>query len=120
VPIVREYALQSILFLAQSMVIMGSSMFTATLLKVQGYPEARTTWPWLPVFVRNWGFSFIVIPAVWALATIWLERHRPDWFSKRETIVTGILLLLALGYLMARIALRAAVTPIRHVAWIPF
>ena len=105
-PIVREYALQSIFFLVHSMVVMGGSMFTATVLKVRGYPEARAEWPWLPVFVRNWGFFLILIPAAWVLATIWLERHRPDWFTKRDTILTGVLLLAGLAYFMLRVIMR--------------
>jgi hypothetical protein len=113
-PIVREYALQSIFFIVHSVVIMGGSMFTATFLKVRGYPEADRVWHWLPVFVRNWGFTLILFPAGWVFATIWLERHRPDQFSKSETILTGILLLGGLGYFMMRVVLRAMAFPIIH------
>jgi hypothetical protein len=107
-PIVREFALQSIFFITHCMVIMGGSMFTATFLKLNGYPEARPVWPWLPVFIRNWGVVLILIPAVWVLATIWLERHCSDWFSKRWTILSGAFLLAALAWFMFRVALISA------------
>ena len=100
-PIVREYAMQSIFAAAQSVVIVAGSMFTATVLKVRGFPEARSEWPMLAVFVREWGFTLMLIPAAWVLGTIWLERHRADWFTKRWTILSGVILVAALCGLMA-------------------
>lgn len=107
-PIVRDYALQSILAATQSAVIVGGSMFTATIMKVRGYDaETAANWHWQLVFVRNWGFTLILIPAAWVFATLWLERHREAWFSKRWTLVSGVVLLCGLFFFMARMTTRA-------------
>jgi len=106
--IVREYALQSIFAVLHSAVIVGGSMFTATIMKVRGYaPENAADWHWQLVFVRNWGFTLILIPAAWVIATLWLERHQAEWFSKRWTIVSGIVLLCGLAFFLARTTVRA-------------
>ena len=99
-PIVRDHAMQSIFAAAQSLVIVAGSMFTATVMNVRGFPDARSDWPVLPVFVREWGFTLILFPAVWVLGTIRLER-RSEWFSKRWTIFSGVVLVAVLGGLMA-------------------
>jgi hypothetical protein len=100
-PIVRDHAMQSIFAAAQSLVIVAGSMFTATVLKVRGFPDARSDWPVLAVFVREWGFTLILFPAAWVLSTIWLERQRSERFSKRWTIFSGLVLVAVLGGLMA-------------------
>lgn len=97
-PIVREYAMQSIFVAAHSVVIVAGSMMTAVALRTRGYPDKDRDWPMLPVFVREWGLVFIFIPAAWVLLTIWLERHRD--LGKRWTILSGILLLAVLACLM--------------------
>lgn len=97
-PIVREYAMQSIFVAAHSVVIVAGSMMTAVALRARGYPDQDRDWPLLPVFVREWGLVLILIPAAWVLLTIWLERHRD--LGKRWTILTAVLLLAALACLM--------------------
>jgi len=106
-PIVREYAMQSIFAVGQSVVIVAGSFFTAVVLKTRGYPDPGAEWRLLPVFIRNWGVAVMLIPAAWVLGTIWLERHRSDWFTKRWTILTGVLLLGGLAWLMIYSALLA-------------
>lgn len=105
-PIVREYAMQSIFAAAQSVVIVAGSMMTAVALKIRGYPDGDRAWPALPVFIREWGLVLILLPAAWVLSTIWLERHR-DEFTKRWTILSGLFLLAALACLMALAFARA-------------
>lgn len=74
-------------------------------LKVQGYPDTFTVLPLEIAFVRNWGFLLILIPLAWVIITIWLERHRAEWFSKRWTIASGIGVGVALGwYLLGTMA----------------
>ena len=62
------------------------------MLKVMGRSEIGpgdnlTLW-----FVRNWGFLLILISLLWAVWTISLERSRSDEFSKRNTVITGLIL----------------------------
>ena len=92
-----EYTVQGILACLQSLVIIGGCLFTAVALKVRGYPDKFTELPLWLAFVRNWGFLLILIPLAWVCSTIWLERNRSDEFSKRWTIVTGIVVAVALG-----------------------
>ncbi|WP_035607136.1 hypothetical protein [Haloferula sp. BvORR071] len=99
-PIVREYAMQSIFAAAQAMVIVAGSLMTAAVLQTHGYPDAKAEWRWLPVFVREWGLALMLVPAAWVLTTLWLERHRDAWFTKRWTILSGSLLLAGLVGLM--------------------
>ncbi len=94
-PIVRDYAMQSIFAAAQSVVIVAGALLTAATPRMRGGP-------WLAVLVRDWGFLLLLIPAAWVLITLWLERHRSDWFTKRWTILSGILVLAALVLLMVQ------------------
>jgi len=91
---------QSVLAVLQSALIVGGSLTTATLMKARGYPDSSQYWhPWA-LFVRNWGFLLILIPAIWVVGTIWLERNRSLDFSTRGTVVTGMLVFAGLGLLM--------------------
>lgn len=102
-PIVRDNAMQSIFAAAQAVVIVAGSLLTAAT------PRMRSgEGPWLPVIVRDWGFVLLLIPAFWVFATLWLERHRSDWFTKRWTILSGLLVLLSLVGLMMHAFTRAS------------
>jgi len=98
---VREYAIQAVLGAIQTATVIGGCMFTATSLKVFGYPDATRRWPPLSVFVREWGMILTVVPFAWILGTIWMERHRGDWFSKWWAFGTGLVVLAALLYFFA-------------------
>lgn len=97
---VREYMPQIVLASLQSLVVLMGSMFTATILKAFGYPESRAHWPPASVFVRNWGVSLVLIPFIWVIATIWMERLHAGWFSRRWTILSGLLILIGLAYFL--------------------
>lgn len=102
-PIVRDHAMQSIFAAAQSVVIVAGSMLVAAT------PRMRSgDGPWLPVLVRDWGFLLLLIPAAWVIVTLWLERHRSDWFTKRWTILSGVLLLTTLVCLLMHAFARAS------------
>jgi hypothetical protein len=104
-PIVRDYAMQSIFAAAQSVAIVAGSLLTAATPRMRGSGSGG---PWLAVFVRDWGFLLLLIPAAWVFVTLWLERHRSDWFTKRWTILSGVLLLAALVLLMVQVFSRAS------------
>jgi hypothetical protein len=100
---IREYAVQGALAAAQCAVIQVGSIVSVLLLRAAGYPDPGRDWPALPAFIREWGPLAFAIPAAWVIATIILEQQRPDWFSKRETFITGVLVaaLLVLIYVVA-------------------
>jgi hypothetical protein len=99
----REYAVQGALAAAQCAVIQVGSIVSVVLLRSAGYPDPSRDWPVLPAFIREWGPVAFAIPGAWVIATILLEQQRPDRFSKRETLITGVLLagLLVLIYVVA-------------------
>lgn len=68
-------------------------MFTATTLKVMGRSDIGPGDSFSIWFVRNWGFLLIGLSLIWALWTIWSERCHYDRFSKRHTVITGLLVL---------------------------
>jgi hypothetical protein len=88
---IREYAVQGALAAAQCAVIQVGSIVSTVLLRSAGYPDSERDWPVLPALIREWGPLAFGIPAAWVIATIILEQQRPDRFSKRETIITGVL-----------------------------
>lgn len=102
---VREYAVQGALAAAQCAVIQVGSIVSTVLLRSAGYPESARDWPVLPALIREWGPLAFGIPAAWVIATIILEQQRPDWVSKKETIITGVLVsgLLVLIYAIASV-----------------
>ncbi|MEK7948864.1 hypothetical protein [Luteolibacter soli] len=102
-----EFRVQAVLAALQSGIVIAGSLLTATILKARGYPETFSVLPLKLSFVRNWGFLLILLPLVWALATIWLERRQPDWFSKRWTVGTGVLLAAWLGWFLFTAMARA-------------
>ena len=100
-----EYRIQGIFGALHSALIVGGCMMVATVLKVRGYPEKFTELSFQVAFVRNWGFLLILIPLAWVIITIWMERHRAAWFSKRWTIASGVGVGVALGwYLLGTMA----------------
>ena len=98
---IHEYSIQTVFALLDSALIIGGSMFTAAAMKVGGYPDPDRIWPPFPVFVRNWGFLLILIPAIWVVWTIWAENNRRESFGKKWTFLTGIVVFAGLAYAMA-------------------
>lgn len=97
---IREYTPQTVLASMQAVVVIAGSMFTGAAMKIMGYPEASHDWHLASVFVRNWGVLLILIPATWVVGSIWMERNQSDWFSKRWTVLSGLLVLLSLAYFL--------------------
>ena len=99
----REYAVQTALAALQCAVIQVGTLISTILLRSAGYPDPAVDWPWLPVLIREWGPLAFGIPGVWVIATILLERRDAGAFTKRWTVVSGLLLalLLAAAYAMA-------------------
>ena len=99
----REYAVQTALAALQCAVIQIGTLISTILLRSAGYPDPAVDWPWLPVMIREWGPLAFAIPGAWVIATILLERRDAGAFTKRWTVVSGLVvaLLLAAVYVLA-------------------
>jgi len=62
-------------------------------------------------FVSNYGFLLLLIPLSWALITLRLEINHTDWFSKRWTFVSGLLLLGWLYHFFFQIGSKGLMSP---------
>ena len=96
----QEYGAQTVLASIQTVIVIGGTLTTAALLKAAGYPDARPLWPTLPVFIRDWGFVLLLVPAIWVICTVALERSLVDSSTKRTTIASGVAVILALLYVL--------------------
>jgi hypothetical protein len=103
-----EYRAQTVLAFLQTAIVIGGAFGTTLMLKVAGYPSAIRPWAPIAIFVRDWGFVLLAIPALWVLCTVIMERNYPGWFSKRWTIASGLMVLAVLAYLL----LATAVSPV--------
>lgn len=104
--LVDQYRTQTILATFQVGTILVGSIGIGAILKGMGLSDIREIF-WLVIFVHNWGFILILIPVMWVLTTIWLELHQ-SWYSKRLTLVTGLLLLGSLVWFFILVAARAS------------
>jgi hypothetical protein len=92
----REYAVQGAVAALQCAVIQVGTIVSTVLLRSAGYPDESRTWPALPAFIREWGPLAFAVPAAWVIATILLEQNRSEWFTKRWTLVSGLMVALGL------------------------
>ena len=99
----REYKVQSVLGLMQTVVIIYGILATATIMKVYGYPDAAVMWQDGSLFVRRFGLVLLALPILWVSATIYWEQF-DQIFSKACTLITGIALLVALVMLFSQTA----------------
>ena len=98
----REYILQTIIMVLGALIIIGGSLLTGMVMKSMGYPHSDLEWPWWNLFVVNWGFCLLLIPAIWVWITIRLERRPGAGFTKRWVSVTGLILLIVLAVMMLK------------------
>ena len=94
---IREYTIQAVFVTLHSAVVIGGGMCTATAMKVMGLANIGPEVDFPLWFVRNWGFLLIVISLIWAVWTISLERSRRDEFTKRHSLITGLIVLAGLA-----------------------
>ncbi len=80
-------------------VILGVFMTRAAFMWA-GYPESNLDWNGLSLLIRNLGFLLLLIPLVWTIAATYCERYSIGWWSRRWTIVSGMVVLAALIVLL--------------------
>lgn len=106
-----DHRQQTVLGLFQAGAIMVGSILTGAIMKGVGYSDGQEI-SFFVLFVRNWGFALMIIPFAWVFATIWMERHHV-WFSKRYTLLSGLLLLGLLCWFLIDVAARAGSVMVR-------
>ena len=106
-----DHRQQTVIGLFQAGAIVVGSFLTGAIMKGKGYSDDQEI-SFLVLFVRNWGFSLIIIPFAWVLATVWMERHH-TWYSKRYTLLSGLLLLGLLCWFLIYVAARAGSVLVR-------
>ena len=103
----ENHRIQTIFVLLQAGVIMGGSMLAGGIMKAMGYEDGLGfRIPLVSHFVRDWGFILLVIPLGWTLLTIAMEQ-RTDWHTKRWTVGSGLVILMALGALFYEVIVRS-------------
>lgn len=105
----QDYTIQTVLATMQSTVIVSGIMATGAMLKARGYPDfdfpiSPQVW-----FVRHWGLSLLIIPSAWVFVTVWLEARREGEFTKRWSIITGVVVLGILVVFLSHTAMMAIV-----------
>lgn len=96
----REASIQTVFASLDGLLIMIGSLTTAVVMKANGFPGPGKVWHPLSLFVRDWGFLLILIPGLWAVGSVWMEKHPRFPFTRRWTMVTGILLSAGLAWLL--------------------
>lgn len=79
-------------------VIIGVFM-TRMAFALNGYPTEELEWNYKALLVRNWGFLVLMVPAFWTWFVIRAENKSSGIWSRRWTIISGLLTLLALAAL---------------------
>jgi hypothetical protein len=93
---VHEHPIQTIFALMQSVLVVSGSLVTAGLMKARGFPDPTLSWHSFPIFVRSSGFFFLLIPLGWVLFSLWLESSPSHHCSRKWSLLTGFLILIAL------------------------
>lgn len=96
----REHSIQSVFAALDSMLIIGGSLMTAALMKARGFPDPNQFWHPFALFVRGWGFLLILIPGIWVVWSVWSESNPRFDFTRRWTIVTGLIVFAGLAWMM--------------------
>lgn len=85
------YRAISIIASIQAFVIIAGTLFVSVMLKLHGYGTNLVPPDFFlknPIFIRNYGFLFLVIPAIWAFGAVLIVRsHLPARF---QLIMLGI------------------------------
>ncbi|MEK7951710.1 hypothetical protein [Luteolibacter soli] len=87
------------LALFQMMVVVLGVFMTRAAFLAAGYPEQSLGWNAGALLVRNHGFVLMLVPVGWTAAAMYFENYGTGWWSRRWTLVSGMTLLVGLGFL---------------------
>jgi Na+-driven multidrug efflux pump len=85
--------------LFQFVVVILGVLMTRAFFMGAGYPETPRDWSAVALLVRNHGYVLMLVPVVWTVATLYFENYGSGTWSRRWTVVSGVLLLVALAFL---------------------
>lgn len=105
----QEYKPQIILATIQSFIIMAGCLVVGMILKTRGFNPDIHHLSFKISLIRNYGFLLILIPLTWVCFTIFWERSHTNHFTKRGTIITGSILLIALCFYFSATALKCLI-----------
>ena len=111
----RIYNAFSLILLLQFLAIVGGTLLTSAMLKVNGYPELEIIMEWNPisVFIRNWGWIAIVIPVVLYFSLYRYADMRGDSLEDRQYVILAVLMtfliILFYAYTVTEVAERKSI-----------
>ena len=97
--LVREHPIQTVFVLLQTLVLVLGSTLVAVSIKIYCV-SGNLPVPGFSALVRDWGFLLLLVSGTWAFWTVALERNPANGFTKRWSLVSGILLLVSLYWLL--------------------
>jgi hypothetical protein len=96
-----NYRAISIITLIQAGVTVGGVLMITAILKLKGYGQGEVP-DWFfrsdAVFMRNSGFTLLLIPAFWALLATALARLQVNQWVQLATLIGGVAILYGMWY----------------------
>ncbi len=109
------YRFATIIALIQAGVVVAGTLFVAAMLRLYGYggdQVSANVFDPTAVFVRNYGFTLLLIPAGWAcFATFAINREYPSWVQ-RLILGVGLLLILFGIFRYVQLGFRPVILPV--------
>ncbi len=90
----------TIIALLQVVAIIGGVFLTRGVFMVHDYPNSAVDFGTVPTLVRNFGFLLLLLPLAWTVVSMWLEQRCEGGWTRRWTILSGILILGLLAWLL--------------------
>lgn len=96
----REHHSYLVLGTFQACTILGGSLLTAAFMKYRENTGSDAWWygrfsEGLLTYTRFWGFTFLLIPIIWVVASIWFERRHTQFPARTISLFLGSLILIA-------------------------
>jgi hypothetical protein len=94
-----EHRAQVYLVSIQSLVVIaGCMVVTATIKMLDEGILASSQWGKVLLAVRSAGILLLLLPALWAILTVRLERSETGWWSRAWTLASGVALAVGLAW----------------------
>jgi hypothetical protein len=103
---IREHKLQVVFVAIQATVVVYGVLWTAVILKANGYSEFPEFYPWLPRLVRHKGLIFLAVPALWCWWTVRYEEVGRK-YANLVTFFSGFVILFLLWLVFSASAAEA-------------
>ncbi|MFC7339662.1 hypothetical protein ACFQY0_20930 [Haloferula chungangensis] len=84
----------------QVVAIIGGVFLTRAVFMVYGYPNNGVDFGTVPTLIRNFGFLLLAVPVLWTILSVWLEERPEGFWTRRWTIITGVVILGILASLL--------------------